>query len=431
MTVDTRTDGELIAGLADILRSEGSPERLIGQALELLGRHLGAATVVFTDHEDEDPSVSTIAYEWRDGSLPALLGRRFVNEDFADADSLARSSLGWAARSADVRSDPALRPAFRDAFLALGAVAYYSIPYVANGRIKFALSLLLAAPHAWTADEARLIGDAIVRLCTMLERDRALDAMQQARQQQAELERSRHALEQSRRLSTLGLLLAGVSHELNNPLSIIGVHNALLADELAPGPLAEHCEAIARALQRCQGLVQSYLALSRPAAPQRREVDLHALCRLACELQAHGLRKAGIALHFDFQPGTERLHTDPDQLLQVLVNLVLNAQRALQDVPAARRQLRLSTRMTEAGGMLGIEVEDRGPGIAEADRPRLFEPFFTTHADSGGTGLGLALSSRIAVSLGGRLQLLHSGSQGSCLRVELPVAVPAAPDFAH
>lgn len=406
--------------LADVLRSEAPPGVLIERALQLLGERLGMASVVFTDHEDDDPSVSTIAYEWCDGRLPALIGRRFVNEDFAEDASLAASARGQAVGSRDVRSDPALKPQFRDAFLALGTIAYYSLPYVANGRIKFALTLLGGEPHDWTADEAALIGDAAVRMCTMLERDRALAAMQRSQHQQAELERARVALEQSRRLSTLGLLLAGVSHELNNPLSIIGVHNALLEEEVAGTPLAEHCDAIGRAVQRCSGLVQSYLALARPAAPRVAPTDIAALCRLAHELVAHRLRPAGIEARLLLDAAPPDWPTDADQLLQVLVNLMLNAHRAMLGVASERRVLTVRAQRTGAPEALDVTVEDGGSGIAAADLPRLFEPFFTTHAGSGGTGLGLALSNRSVAALGGRLEVQSTGPGGTCMSVRLP-----------
>lgn len=412
--------GDVVQSLAEILRSEGPPGPLIERSLRLLGEHLGAATVTFTDHEDDDPSVSIIAHEWCDGRLPPLLGRRFVNQDFAKDDSLAASARGRATYSADVRVDAGLLPAHREAFLALGAVAFYSLPYIANGRIKFALTLLVPTPHDWTPRERGLIGDACVRMCTMLERDRALAAMQRSQQQQAELERARTALEQSRRLSTLGMLLAGVSHELNNPLSIVGIENALLEDELAGTPLVDHCQVIGRAVQRCRGLVQSYLALARPASPRIQPVDIQALCHLALELVAHQLRPAGIQIRWQPDPQSSPWQTDADQLLQVLVNLMLNAHRAMLGVVPERRVLTVRTRLASPDGALEIDIEDGGTGIARDDLPRLFEPFFTTHAGDGGTGLGLALSSRVMSALGGSLAVQATGPEGTCMRLSLP-----------
>lgn len=417
MTADDMDRTGFVQQLAEILRSEGPPGPLIERALRLLGERLGAATVTFTDHEDDDPSVSIIAHEWCDGRMPALLGRRFVNQDFAQDDRLAASARGRAAFSTDVRADPQLLPPHREAFLALGAVAFYSLPYIANGRIKFALTLLMTEPHDWAVSERDLISDASVRMSTMLERDRALAAMQRSQQQQAELDRARTALEQSRRLSTLGLLLAGVSHELNNPLSIVGVENALLEDELAGTPLVAHCHVIGRAILRCRGLVQSYLSLARPASPHIQPVDVPALCHMALELVAHQWRPAGIEACCDFAADTGPWPTDADQLLQVLVNLILNAQRAMQGVAPARRVLTLRTR--SGAGTLEIEVEDGGTGIDQEDLPRLFEPFFTTHGGDGGTGLGLALSSRIVTALGGSLVVQATSPEGTCMRVSL------------
>jgi PAS domain S-box-containing protein len=235
---------------------------------------------------------------------------------------------------------------------------------------------------------------------------------------EAELERSREALHQSEKLTALGSLLAGVSHELNNPLAVVVAHSMLLEEEAARFGSAERVIKIRRAAERCAKIVHTFLAMARQKPPERTRIDPNAVVRGALDLTEYALRTAGVEVECSLAPDLPMLNADPDQLNQLLTNLLINAQQALQEVDAPRR-LSIATRMGSAPGTIAIEVADNGSGMPPEVRRRVFEPFFTTKPQGVGTGLGLSFSLGVAEAHGGRLELLDR-SVGAAFLLTLP-----------
>jgi signal transduction histidine kinase/CheY-like chemotaxis protein len=239
-----------------------------------------------------------------------------------------------------------------------------------------------------------------------------------------ELVRSREALHQAEKLTALGSLLAGVSHELNNPLTIVTAQASLL-EELAIGtPMAARAEKVRRAAVRCSKIVQTFLAMARQKEPERSTVQAADVLRAALDLTEYSLRTAGIDVSLDIAPDLPPLHADPDQLHQVFVNLIVNAQQALQET-AGERRLRLRLASADEGRSVQVEIEDNGPGVPAEIRRRVFEPFFTTKPEGVGTGVGLSFSLGLVEAHGGRLELLDAPGGGACFRVTLDTAAAA------
>ena len=241
----------------------------------------------------------------------------------------------------------------------------------------------------------------------------------------AELRRQREALYQTEKLATMGTVLAGVAHELNNPLTAVTGYAGLLRQELAGTPSATRAEAIAHAADRCASIVRNFLALARRHPPERQLVRLNDIARDAAELLAYHLRVDRIEVVLDLVEGLPVLWADPHQLHQVVVNLITNARDELRKSPAPRL-LTLRTRADAARGRVSLDVEDTGPGIAVEIRDRIFEPFFTTKPVGQGTGLGLSLCHGIVESHGGSVSLVSDPGRGAIFRVELPVVAPPA-----
>src|SRR5437867_1737302 len=239
----------------------------------------------------------------------------------------------------------------------------------------------------------------------------------------AELRRQREALYQTEKLATMGTVLAGVAHELNNPLTAVTGYANLLRQELAGTPSATRAEAIAHAADRCASIVRNFLALARKHPPERQLVRLNDIARDAAELLAYHLRVDRIEVALDLAEGLPVLWADPHQLHQVVVNLVTNARDELRRAPEPRL-LTLRTRADAARGRVWLDVEDTGPGISAEIRDRIFEPFFTTKPVGQGTGLGLSLCHGIVEGHGGKLSLVSEPGQGAVFRVELPVVAP-------
>jgi PAS domain S-box-containing protein len=239
-----------------------------------------------------------------------------------------------------------------------------------------------------------------------------------AREARAEIERHREALHQSEKLAALGSLLAGVAHELNNPLSIV-IGNALMLQteaERVSHALAERAQRIQAAAERCGRIVRSFLSMARQRNPQPRPVQVEVLIGGALQLLAYGLRSAGIEIEQTVARGLPSVLCDPDQMTQVLTNLLVNAQQALEAEPQPRR-VRVSA--APDGDLVLIEIADNGPGIPESLRSRVFDPFFTTKPMGTGTGIGLAVSRGIAEAHGGSLTLAKS-ERGARFLLRLP-----------
>jgi len=253
------------------------------------------------------------------------------------------------------------------------------------------------------------------RLFTACVRD--LSEQQRA---QAELERQRQELYQSERLSVLGTLAAGISHELRNPLSVV-VSHAKLEAELAADRPQPRVGAIVRAAERCAAIVSAFLDQSRSGPRRVEQFDLAQIIHSALDLTAHVLREQNVALNIDHVQTGLTVQGNPHQLSQVVLNLVLNAIAAMQE-GASPRELAIANQLNESGDAVELTVGDTGPGIAPELRERIFDRFFTTKPAGAGTGLGLAICRDIVSAHGGSISADQSPQGGALFRVRLPVS---------
>jgi two-component system NtrC family sensor kinase len=241
-----------------------------------------------------------------------------------------------------------------------------------------------------------------------------------ARAAQAEILRQREALHQSEKMAAFGSLLAGVAHELNNPLSIV-IGNAMMlaeeAEQTAPS-LAGRAERVRAAAERCGRIVRTFLAMARQREARRQPIAVLSLLDSVFQLLAYGMRSGGIAIEQQVPPDLPMLSCDPDQMRQVLSNLLINASQALE----ARRHprlIRISARVD--GEWLEIEISDNGPGVPDEIRSRVFDPFFTTKPEGTGTGIGLGVCRGIVEAHGGTLRLAESDGSGARFILRLPL----------
>lgn len=240
----------------------------------------------------------------------------------------------------------------------------------------------------------------------------------------AQIERQRDALRQSEKLTAMGSLLAGVAHELNNPLAIVMGRASLLAEKTEGTPLAADAERIRDAADRCGRIVRTFLNMARQRPLRRAPVQLNDLARAAAEMLGYTLRSHGIEMELALADGLPEVMADGDQVGQVLLNLIVNAQQALAGTEGAHR-IRLTTgvedRRDNREPRVWLRVSDNGPGVPPELRPRLFEPFFTTKAEGAGTGLGLSVSRSMVREHGGDL-VLERADGGAAFRLSLPIS---------
>jgi PAS domain S-box-containing protein len=264
----------------------------------------------------------------------------------------------------------------------------------------------------WAAFASRLItfegqGAIVAAYLDLTERKRA----------EAELERQRQILHQNEKMSALGSLLAGVAHELNNPLSVVVGHAGLL-EELAPDEATrERAAKIRGSADRCARIVRTFLAMARSKPTQRGPVQLEATIDAALDIVAYGLRTGGVEVIRARRPDLPLVWADADQLHQVFANLFVNAQQALQSL-SGPRQLRISTSFD--ADTVSVEVADNGPGIPREVGQRVFDPFFTTKPQGVGTGVGLSVCHGIVTAHGGEISLRSEAGPGAVFVVRLP-----------
>ena len=245
-----------------------------------------------------------------------------------------------------------------------------------------------------------------------------------------QIERQRDALRQSEKLSAMGTLLAGVAHELNNPLSIVMGRSGLLEEKCEALPeIALDAKRIREAAERCGRIVRTFLNMARSRPAVRSEVSLNDLARGTADLLAYSYRTHDVELGLELDPQLPNVSADADQLSQVLLNLMVNAQQALQHARGVRRvtlRTGLDSGACAIPDMAWLRVCDSGPGIAAEVAARIFEPFFTTKAEGMGTGLGLSVSASLMREHGGSLTLEPSKpGEGAVFRFALPVAMKA------
>jgi signal transduction histidine kinase len=253
----------------------------------------------------------------------------------------------------------------------------------------------------------------------------------QVEEQRQELEQAHQRLQHAHqralvqeKLSSLGMMAAGVAHELNNPMSFVTSNLSLLLKDLKqqpslPEPLKEYVDEVLpetlEGIKRVNAIVADLRRFSRGDSEAYAEYDLNAEVRTALRI-AHGqLRHCQVE---EALGEVGRLMGRPQQIVQVLVNMLVNAGQAT----AAGGRVRVSTHREENG--VRVEIRDTGPGLSPEAQRHLFQPFFTTRPHGTGMGLGLAVAHGIVTAHGGRIEVESQPGQGTCFRVHLPNTPP-------
>ena len=234
-----------------------------------------------------------------------------------------------------------------------------------------------------------------------------------------ELARQRESSYQREKLAALGSLLAGVAHELNNPLSVVVARAIMLEEESYPAAQVAASK-IRTAAERCARIVRTFLAMARQQPPERVPVAINDVASAALDIAAYTVRTSSIEVAVDLAEDIPPILADPDQLHQVVLNLIVNAQQVLRD-RAGPRRIRVASRYDPDARVIRIAVADNGPGIPEHLRARVFEPYFTTKPTGLGTGMGLAVSHGIVEAHGGTLTLDCPEMGGAVFTITLPV----------
>jgi two-component system, NtrC family, sensor kinase len=243
-----------------------------------------------------------------------------------------------------------------------------------------------------------------------------------------QLKSTQAQLVQAEKLSAIGELVAGVAHELNNPLTSVIGYAQLVEEELRAGPsprppaeVAHDLRRIAEESERAARIVRNLLAFARRQGAARAPQDVADVCQRVVALREYALKLSGVTLETDLPAPVPKVLADFGQLQQVLLNLVLNAEQAMRSV--TDRRLTIAVRHDAAANTVVLTVSDSGHGIDAANRSRVFDPFFTTRDVGEGTGLGLSICYGIVRDHGGQIAVDSQVGIGTTFAVTLPARI--------
>ncbi|MGO8735522.1 MAG: sensor histidine kinase [Terriglobia bacterium] len=289
------------------------------------------------------------------------------------------------------------------------------------------IAFVIGTPPIWTVSKVDVL-DQCLEICVFClvggvagvltdrqrKQDRALrETAEELRRAHQELRENFEGMKRAERLYALGQLSAGLAHEIRNPLaSIEGAAAVVQRERVSEERRREFLDIIQKESRRLNRLLTSFLSFARPTPPDLKTVEIDGLLDSVIVLAQHAGETRRRDLKKDIQPGLWRLECDPEQLKQVLLNLVMNA---IQATPQGGTVL-LTAR--EDGNKVTIDVHDQGCGISDDCLDRVFDPFFTTKET--GTGLGLSLAHQIVSQHGGTLTVASNSPDGVTMRVSLP-----------
>lgn len=223
---------------------------------------------------------------------------------------------------------------------------------------------------------------------------------------------------QSERLVAMGQMIGGFAHELNNPLtSILGL-SEVLQDAVASEKHRKQLAMMHSEARRAAEIVQNLTYFSRPPAPGKSRVNVAELIQRTLHLHAYSLRKSNITVDFLPEPSLPSVIGDPNQLMQVFLNLVLNAEQAIREM---RDKGTIRIRMGHTDKNVWANFQDDGPGITAENLPNIFDPFYTTKRPGRGTGLGLSICKAVLREHGGNIEVSASTGGGAAFTVTLPL----------
>ena len=222
-------------------------------------------------------------------------------------------------------------------------------------------------------------------------------------------------LVRSEKLAAIGQLVAGVAHELNNPLASIVGYSELLTDEIASGPPRQKLDKMIREAQRMRRIIENLLRFARQNSLEKKSANLQGLLQEVLALREYHTRGHNVEVQVQVEPDLPQVALDEDQFKQILLNLLNNSIDALEGV----REKRIMIEAVRRQDRVIMRFDDNGPGFS--DMNRAFDPFYTTKPVGKGTGLGLSICYGIVKEHGGDIQAANLEPCGARVTLELPI----------
>ncbi len=259
------------------------------------------------------------------------------------------------------------------------------------------------------------------------ERKQAEEELQSAhrelKQAHEELKSSQEQLLQSAKMAAVGQLVSGVAHEVNNPLMAISGYVEILLKKTPDEAILKRLQRVFDETQRAIGIVSNLLSFARKKDREKTLIGINEAIDSVIQLRAYDMSLEGVEIESDLGPDLPDVLADFQQIQQVILNLLINAEQAIKRCSEEGKVI-IRTELIDS--VIRITVQDNGPGMSGDVRQRAFEPFFTTKGVGEGTGLGLSICYNIIREHGGRILIDSVEGEGTLFTIELPVADPAA-----
>lgn len=233
------------------------------------------------------------------------------------------------------------------------------------------------------------------------------------------LEKLRERLYYADKLTSLGLLVSGVAHEINNPLTGIIAYTELLRMRQLDPTIDRELDKILGSAERCKRIIENLMTFSRQRAPSRTIEMINDLIDRTVELRTHPLKTHNIEVVRDYC-AMQSVFIDSQQLQQAILNILLNAEQAIVGSQQRKGRITIATEYDREAGRVRISISDNGPGIPKDSLARVFDPFFTTKPVGVGTGLGLSIAYGIVTEHGGTLTAESGEGEGTTFILEIP-----------
>jgi PAS domain S-box-containing protein len=235
-----------------------------------------------------------------------------------------------------------------------------------------------------------------------------------------EIKRLRDQLYHSDKLISLGLLVSGIAHEINNPLTGIIGYTELLEMKVKDDSIISELKKIHVAAERCKKIVESLLCFARQQTPQKSFANINNIIESVLDLRAYRLRTHNIEVIKRFDSMIPFTYFDIQQMQQAIMNVIMNAEDAVLE-KEGNSIITISTKYDKPQKRIIIEISDNGIGIEEKNLSKIFDPFFTTKPVNKGTGLGLSIAYSIVTEHGGKISAKSRKDEGTTFIIELPI----------
>ncbi len=317
-----------------------------------------------------------------------------------------------------------------------GSISYkspfYTIP-LCSKKIKIEGELCLA-PHdinyRFSETETLVLSQVVKLIVACLENLRLIERLEKKNEELTfalwKNQQLQKKILHTERLAIAGQLAAGAAHEINNPLAVINARAQLLQLKETDPVKQKHLMQITEQIERISNILSRLMDFARPAPPTLISVNIHHLLDKVLEFIEPGLKKYNISLKKDYEDNLPEVKADPNQLEQVFLNLIINAQHAMEESGGT---LLVKTSYNSGEKKVYVEIIDQGCGIPERQLKNIFDPFFTTKAPGKGTGLGLSISSSIIENHYGKLEITSKEKVGTNVKIILPINIEELRDL--